>query len=180
MPGRDFDADAELRPLGEATHVPDHEFGTNCTDRRRDPRRSRSPADDGSTPECRSCGASVPADRATPSTGYGNGEPACCQHRVRRRLVGVAPSVTWPPRLFSLSRRSFPSEPAVNRICFGSVLVSWAFVEPSVARGTSRTERVIGVHSPSTTRTSSSCSSGRVCRATSSLSSERVCSVTTS
>ena len=63
MPGRDFDDNAELRPLGEATPVPDHELDTDCKDRRRDLRRFRSPVDGSSTRECRSCGASIPAGR---------------------------------------------------------------------------------------------------------------------
>ena len=63
MPGRDFNDHPELRPLGEATHVPDHELGTGRTDRWRDPRRSCPPTDDGSARECRSCGASIPASR---------------------------------------------------------------------------------------------------------------------
>ena len=63
MPGRDFDDDAELRPLGEATHVPDYEFDTKRGDRHRGATRLSNPVDDGSTPECRSCGASIPSGR---------------------------------------------------------------------------------------------------------------------
>ena len=63
MPGRDFDDNAELRPLGEATHVPDHELDIDYKDRRRGPRRSRSSADAGSPLNCRSCGTSIPAGR---------------------------------------------------------------------------------------------------------------------
>ena len=57
--GRDFEDDAELRPLGEATHVPDHELDTKRGDRHRGSTRPGSPVDNESTPECRSCGTSV-------------------------------------------------------------------------------------------------------------------------
>ena len=63
MPGRDFDDNAELRPLGEASHLPDHELDTDCKDRRRDSRRAHSTANAGSLRNCRACGASIPAGR---------------------------------------------------------------------------------------------------------------------
>ena len=63
MPGRDFEDDAELRPLGEATHVPDHELDTKRDDQHRGSTRPGYPADVESTSECRSCGTSVPSSR---------------------------------------------------------------------------------------------------------------------
>ena len=63
MPGRNFEDDAELQPLGEATHVPDHGLDTKRGDRHRGSTRPSNPVDDGSTPKCRSCGASIPAGR---------------------------------------------------------------------------------------------------------------------
>ena len=63
MSGRNFNDDAELRPFGEATHVPDDVLNTNCRNRHRDPRQSCSSADDGPARECRSCGASTPTGR---------------------------------------------------------------------------------------------------------------------
>ena len=63
MLGHDFDDHTELCPLGEATHVPDHELETDRTDQYRGPRRSHFSADDGPTSECRSCDTSLPTGR---------------------------------------------------------------------------------------------------------------------
>ena len=67
MPGRDFDDDAELRPLDEATHAPD-ELDTISGDRYGESTHRGYPDDTESTPECCSCGASIPLVDEVPHT----------------------------------------------------------------------------------------------------------------
>lgn len=67
MTGRYSDFE-ELRPTGEASHIPDVKLNEGCD---KNPRRQRVATSTGGYPdestevggECRSCGASIPADQ---------------------------------------------------------------------------------------------------------------------